>query len=84
MKVVYSRGYGHPRHSLAYVFRYPVVDLYKVLRGIGHVSVPPQGWLRRMLARPTKEKRFQWLRWMAQRWIYSYAARLDVTIPKKN
>lgn len=79
----YSQGYGHFRHRLAYAFRYPIVDLYKAITGEGHVSQPPDGWLRRMLLRPEKEKRVQWFGWMSQRYLYQYAERLELEIPKK-
>ena len=80
----YSQGYGHFRHRLAYAFRYPVVDLYKAVTGQGHVSRPPDGWLRRMLLRPAKEKRIQWFGWMSQRYFYEYANSLELEIPKKS
>lgn len=79
----YSSGYGHLRHRLAYAFRYPVVDLYKAISGRGYVSRPADGWVRRMLIRPEKEKRIQWFGWMAQRWVYHHAKLLDLEIPKK-
>ena len=79
----YSQGYGHLRHRLAYAFRYPVTDLYKAIQGGGYVSRPSEGWVRRMLNRPRKEKRIQWFGWMAQSRIYSYAERLEVSLPRK-
>ena len=79
----YSQGYGHLRHRLAYAFRYPIVDLYRAVTGDGHVSRPADGWLRRMLLRPSKEKRVQWFGWVSQRFFYQYAKSLELEIPKK-
>jgi len=79
----YSRGYGKLRHRLAYAFRHPVVDLYKAVSGSGYVSRPAEGWIRRMLLRPQKEKRIQWFGWMAQRYVYQYAKSLELEITKK-